>query len=200
MKALLLIAALWCSTFELLAQTVTRQPAESLDAFANRLKPAQHKLAHPVLEVSAWGRNAKSIIALYGFDDPADHNGGFNKIAGHLYLPTAPNQYRKISFGPLEENGGYPEILAVFFANADDDADKELLVLCKIPQQHYDYAGAFYETYIFDNPGQTNELRYFRTLSNLFFGCECNRRDGTAQTAKYQTAAAVKAGLKKLGY
>ena len=200
MKALFLIAAIWCSSSELRAQTVARQPAESPEAFAKRMMPAQHKLAHPVLEVSTWGGNAKSIIALYGFNNPTNRNGGFNQINGYLYLLTAPNQYRKILFGPLEENGGYPEVLAVFFANADNDAAKEMLVLCRIPQQHYDYTGAFYETYIFDNPDQTNELKIFGTLSNLFSGCDCSRRDGTVETAKYQTAAAIKAGLKKMGY
>jgi hypothetical protein len=115
-------------------------------------------------------------------------------------LPVGKNSYRDVSFGPIEEDGGYPEIISVFFANADKDKARELIVLCKYEQRHYDYEGDFYETFIFDNPSKQNELTYYHRLSKKFFGCECGWRNGKTQIAKYKTAKEVRAELKKLGF
>lgn len=186
--------------FPVLAQTVHRQPNETAEMFIKRLIPDSTELAHPVVETTAWDTALKALIALYGYDNPEDLNTGFNEISGHLYLPIAPNIYRDISFGPLEENGGYPELLSVFFANADGDVDQELLVLCRYEQRHYDYDGAFYETFIFDNPGRENRLVFFKDLSEKFFGCECGWRNGKTKTAKYKTAREVKIKLSRMGY
>ncbi|MDO7853371.1 hypothetical protein [Hymenobacter convexus] len=180
-------------------QTIQRKSAETTEQFATRLKPRVRQLAHPVLETTAWG-GQKAIIALYGYDDTKDDNIGYNRIEGHIYLQESPGQYRNIAFGPIEEDGGYPEILSVFFANSDTDAAKELIILCKYPQNHYDYEGAFYETFIFDNPGQKNQLTYLKKTSEKFTGCECDWRDGKTEIAKYKTAAAVKSRLKGLGF
>ena len=178
-------------------QTLKRQNDETVEGFINRLKPDTTALAHPIIETTTWDTSAKAIIAFYGYDDPKDSNMGFNKIFGHLYLPKGQNTYRDLSFGPIEEDGGYPEIISVSFANADNDKAKELVVLCKYDQQHYDYSGEFYEPFIFDNPSRQNRLIYFDKLSEKFFGCECGWRNNKTEVAKYKTA---KAGLAKMGY
>jgi hypothetical protein len=181
-------------------QTLKRQGNETSEMFVKQLKPDTMALAHPVIETTTWDSTAKAIIAFYGYDDPKDVNTGFNKMFGHLYLPMGKDYYRDIVFGPIEEDGGYPEIISVFFANADKDKAKELIVLCKYNVQHYDVSGAFYGTFIFDNPSGETELTYFKKLSEQFGGCECYWRDGETKTAKYKTAAAVKGGLLKMGY
>lgn len=181
-------------------QTVKRQDNETVEAFIKRLVPDTMEITHQVIETNTWDTTAKAIVAFYGYDDTSDINTGFNKIFGHLYLPVGQNNYRDISFGPIEEDGGYPEIISVFFANADKDKAKELIVLCKYEQRHYDYDGEFYETFIFDNPQQKNQLTYFEKLSEKFWGCECGCRNGKTETAKYKTAKDVKAKLKQLGF
>ncbi len=181
-------------------QTVKRQDNETVEAFIRRLVPDTMEITHQVIETNTWDTTAKAIIAFYGHDDTSDINTGFNKIFGHLYLPVGQNNYRDISFGPIEEDGGYPEIISVFFVNADKDKAKELIVLCKYEQRHYDYDGEFYETFIFDNPQQQNQLTYFEKLSEKFWGCECGWRSGKTETAKYKTAKDVKAKLKQFGF
>jgi hypothetical protein len=181
-------------------QSITRQYNESVESFVNRLRPDSMVLAHAIIETNTWDTATKAIIALYGYDDPRDPNTGFNKISGHIYLPVGQNRYREISFGPIEEDGGYPEILSVFFSNADKDKSKELVVLCKYEQQHYDYGGVFYGTFIFDNPSQRQSLAFFKKLSNKFLGCDCGGRDGRKEKAKFKTAEDVKAGLKKMRF
>ena len=78
----------------------------------------------------------------------------------------------------MEKDGGYPEILSVFFANADVDAAKELIILCKYPQSHADYNGDFYEIFIFDNPSPTTQLTYSKKTSDKFTACECEWSEG----------------------
>jgi hypothetical protein len=181
-------------------QMLQQQKDETIEHFVNRIKPNTRELAHPVLETTVWGTGQKTIIVLYGYDDYRDANTGYNKIDGHLYIQESEGRYKDICFGPIEENGGYPEILSVFFANADKDAAKELIILCKYPQQHYDYGGAFYETFIFDNPAQKPNLVYLDKVSKQFYGCECGWRNGKTEVAKYKTAAAVKTSLKNMRF
>ena len=200
MRYTLIFIATIFAAFASYGRTVKRQDNETVEAFIKRLMPDTTELAHQIIETNTWDMTTKSIIVFYGYDDSSDINTGFNKIFGHLYLPTGQNNYRDISFGPIEEDGGYPEIISVFFANADKDKSKELIVLCKYEQRHYDYDGEFYETFIFDNPQPQNQLTYFEKLSEKFWGCECGWRNGKTETAKYKTAKDVKAKLKQLGF
>jgi hypothetical protein len=130
MRHTLIFIATIFTAFVSFGQTVKRQDNETVEAFIKRLMPDTTELAHQVIETNTWD-TTKAIIAFYGYDDTRDINTGFNKIFGHLYLPTGQNNYQDISFGPIEEDGGYPEIISVFFANADKDKPKELIVLCK---------------------------------------------------------------------
>ncbi|MEZ0539647.1 hypothetical protein [Fibrella arboris] len=165
----------------------------------NKSMPTGAKLAHPIITTTLWG-STRSVIALYGFDDPADPNIGFNKILGHVYCPTGKGSTSDSMFGPIDEDGGYPEVISVFFANADKDKVKELVVLCRYKQQHHDYNGDFFETFIYDNPGPGSTLTYLEKLSEKFFGCECTYTDGKVEKALYKNAESIKAKLKKMGY
>ena len=159
------------------------------------------ELGHQIIETDIWDRTNKSIIAFYGFDDPKDPNIGYDEIQGHLFMSVEKGIYRDISFGPITQDGGLPEIVSVFFANADKDTEKELIVLCKLEQtHHYDYSGQFYETYIFDNPNSSNTLTLYENLSGKFGGCECDFREEKSKKAKYKTAKDIKLGLKKMGF
>lgn len=197
---IILAIGLVCTHSNLKAQTVKRQAGETTEAFVQRLAPATMELAHPVIETTTWDSTAKAIVAFYGYDDTADVNTGYNKIYGHLYLPAGNSNYRDISFGPIEEDGGYPEIISVFFANADKDAARELVVICQYMQRHYDYSGDAYETFIFDNPSGQSKLTEFNKLEEHFRGCDCEWRNGKTETAKFKTAKEIRAELKKLGY
>ena len=112
--------------------------------------------------------------------------------------------YTKILIDTITPDGGDPEIISVFFANADKDIEKELIVLCKYPQVHYDYGGDFYETFIYDTPTtKVKRLKYFKELSEKFWGCECDWREENnrkPEKAKYKTAKSIKIRLKQMGY
>ena len=179
--------------------------------FASRIKPDSSEFAHAVFETKSLNINKNLIVAFYKktiyevrqMPTYIDHDN-YDIIIGYLYVPISNNNYRKVLIDTISSDGGDPEIISVFFANADKDSTKELVVLCKYPQVHYDYGGDFYETFIYDNPTDTTErLTYFNELSKKFFGCECNWRKEEKrkpETAKFKTAKDVKAELKRLGY
>lgn len=111
--------------------------------------------------------------------------------------------WRKIAVTTGEEEGGDAEVAAIGFANADRDADRELIVILKWPQQHYDYSGTFYEVRLFDTPVPGKPaLTYLEGLSKKFggVGCECSSREGGDTHYRFKTIAAVKQELKRLGY
>lgn len=197
---LLLTFSLWvpCSY----GQEVKRIDNETLENFAKRNGPPQSELAHAVVETEAWGHQ-KSVIAFYAIE-VKDKYVTRGQVDGYLYLSLSPNTYQKIlieNFGP---EGGDPKIEAAFFANADKDAAKELIVICSWNQEHYDFSGTMYGTFVFDNfrPGANpTKLTFLEGISNKVSGtCDCRYRTGKKETSKYKTAASVKIGLKKLGF
>ncbi|MBC7846497.1 MAG: hypothetical protein H7Y10_08405 [Flavobacterium sp.] len=186
---------------------IIRNENESAEMFANRIKPDSTIIVHTVFEMKQLDTSKNVIIAFYEktiyevkqMDTYVDRSE-YKEIDGIMYVPISVNQYKKIAIGSILADGGDPEIISVFFANADKDKNKELIVLSKIDQRHYDYGGAFYETYIFDYSKAKNEFKYLDKLSELFWGCECGWREGRKEKAKYKTASEIKAKLKKMGY
>jgi hypothetical protein len=126
------------------------------------------------------------------------------KTVGYIFLPQDANTYQKILIGTFEPEGGDPNIEAVFFANADQDKAKELIVICSWPQRHYDFSGTLYGTFIFDDlqtGTSPTELSFLESISRRVSGdCECEWRNGKKRTSRYKTAASVRAGLRKLGF
>lgn len=180
-------------------QSLTRQENETPEMFANRLKPDSSEFAHPIIETKSLDTTKSVIVAFYKktiyetkqMATYVDHNQ-YDIIIGYLYIPTNGSSYRKVLIDTISSDGGNPEIISVFFANANKDKKKELIVLCKYPQVHYDYGGDFYETFIYDNPTDyTKRLTYFNELSEKFWGCECAWRDEEKrkpEKAKFKTA------------
>jgi hypothetical protein len=198
--ALLLFTFFICVPFSY-GEEVKRLENETLENFARRNGPPQSELAHAVIETEAWGQ--KTVIAFYAIE-VKDKYGTHGQVDGYLFLPLSANTYQKILIENFEPEGGDPNIEAAFFANADKDAARELIVICSWPQQHYDVSGRLYGTFIFDDlrPGASPpRLSFLKGISERVSGsCDCTDRDGKRRTSKYKTAASVKMGLKKLGF
>ena len=126
------------------------------------------------------------------------------QIVGYLFEPMSGADYKKILIGNIEPNGGDPKIKSVFFANADNDSLKELIVIASWEQLlHADYGGTAYSTLVFHAPESdaTTKLTFNEDISNkLDGGCDCEWSNGRKSKAKYKTAAGVKARLKALGH
>lgn len=184
------------------AEEVKRLENETLENFARRNGPSQSELTHSVIETEAWGHE-KTVIAFYDTQFK-DSDQTYDRIVGYIFLPQDANTYQKILIGTFEPEGGPPQIEAVFFANADKDKAKELIVICSWLQRHYDFSGTLYGTFIFDDlraGARPTELSFLENVSDRVSGdCECEWRNGKKRTSRYKTAASVRAGLKKLGF
>ncbi|UPT69330.1 MAG: hypothetical protein M0D53_08830 [Flavobacterium sp. JAD_PAG50586_2] len=105
----------------------------------------------------------------------------------------------------FEDDNVDTEIRSVFFANADKDAEKELIIISTVTHRlQYLYDGTEYSTLVFDNfevnktPLELDILyEISEKLSGGFEGyvdAEGNKK------AKIKNAEEVKKKLKKLGY
>ncbi|MBX7227022.1 MAG: hypothetical protein K1X55_13395 [Chitinophagales bacterium] len=187
-------------------ELVPRKDNETTEQFAERQKPENSTLAHKVLKTK-WNGNS-AIIALYDITyklpEPNDSDQQtYHEIVGFIFFKLDKNTYSKITFGTIDTEGSNPSIKTVFFANADNDKAKELIVIASWEQRHYDVNGMLYGTYIFDNETveKTLDLQYLEEISKkLDGGCECNWNDGTNKKAKFKTASEIKKELVRLGY
>ena len=187
-------------------QLVPRKDNETAEQFAERQKPENSTLTHKVLETK-WNGNS-TIISLYDitYKLPEENDRAqqtYHKIIGFIFSELAKNTYSKVTFGTIDTEGGNPSIETIFFANADNDKAKEIIIVTSWEQRHYDVNGTLYGTYVFDN--QTMEkrfdLKFLEEISKkLNGGCECNWRDGTNKKSKFKTASEVKKELARLGY
>lgn len=200
--ALLLLAFFLWTPFSY-AEEVRRLQNETLEDFAKRNGPPQAELTHTVIETEAWDKQ-KTVIAFYIIKIKLNDGTPATQVDGYLFIPKSTNTYEKILIYNFEEEGDTPQIEAVFFANADKDKAKELIVICSYLQRHYDVNGTLYRTFIFDDrrPGANQtRLSFLEDVSERVSGsCDCEWRDGKKKSSKYKTAASVKLGLKKLGF
>jgi hypothetical protein len=93
-------------------------------------------------------------------------------------------------------------VAALGFANADRDPADELIVLIRIDQRHYDYGGYFVEVQIIDDlkPGMIQAKPLPQLSAHFGMGCVCSFRDGRQETYRFDSIAAIKRELKRMGY
>ena len=187
-------------------ELVPRKENETVEQFAERQKPENSTLAHTILKTK-WNGNSV-IISLYDItyklpiqNDPDQQT--YHKIEGFVFSQLDKNSYSKVTFGTIDTEGGNPIIETVFFANADNDKAKELVIIASWEHRHYDITGTLYGTYVFDNETleKTLDLKFLEEISKkIDGGCECTWSDGTNKKAKFKTAMEVRQELIRLGY
>lgn len=175
------------------AKALERAPGEAAQHFAERVLrlPLDSKDTH--VTEARWN-NTETLFV----DFP--HMEAREVVA----LQRMPHGgYRQIAVTTGEEEGGRPDIAAIGFANADQDAAEELIVILAWPVQHFDVSGTLYEVRILDDakPGQAR-LFPLAAVSRQFAAhtCDCGWRDGKSDHFPFKTVADVKGGLKRLGF
>lgn len=176
-----------------------RRPKESTLQFVRSQYPQWAVVKNQVIETDESGTGPPAIIAYYRKPYFYDVEESGTNLIGFVWIPKSNHSYQKIRIGKIPQEGGNPQISAIFFANADQNNTRELAVLVKWPQRRYDYEGAFYGTKIYDFDKDKSRFNFFKNLSNKFFGCECSFRDGRTKTAKYKMAARVRKKLQEMG-
>jgi len=194
------------------SQTIARQPNETAEAFVKRAFNID-ELSHPVIETGEWDSTKKVIIFFKNIDDV---ESGVN-VVGYLLSPVSNNAYADTIIDTFHQWGGQrdPTIETVFFANADKDSAREIVVIVKamawLPRTADEsWQGDFYDTYVYDNPviaHPVKRLLYFgklsEKLSNGFEGEKYDKKTGKLikkETAKYKTVSSIRQALKDMGY
>lgn len=167
-----------------------REPDESAYAFASRVLDEPSGL--DVVE-SEWNGQAVLFASYY-----ADGALALDTIR------TAPNGTTlRTEVTRVTPQGGPPFIDAIAFANADEDAQRELVIIQSWPQYHLDVSGTLYSVRFFDDPGLgTDPPTELSDLSRHFDlnNCDCTFGDGRAETYPFKTVEAVRAELARLGF
>jgi hypothetical protein len=206
MKNFISIAFLVFFTSVSFAQTEQRKQDESVEQFADRLKPEGSTITHKVLETK-WN-NLPVIISLYDqpYKLPVKNDPDqqiYHKVVGSVFIQLNSNKYKKTTFGTIDSESGDPFIESVFFANADTDKTKELIIIASWQQQHFDVKGTLFGTFVFDYDLTKDTLNWemLNEISGkLEGGCECVWSDGTSKKAKFKTALEIKKELNRLGF
>jgi len=206
MRAYIIATTLLLSTTFSFAQVVNRLDDETAEQFAKRFTPENSVLTHTVIQTN-WDLKPV-IIAFYDQsyklpvqNDPDQQE--YRRIIATIFIKNKNQHYNKIIIDTIDSEGGDPKIESVFFANADKDLKKELIIISSWEQRHRDVNGTLYETSIYDNilNYDQGKLLLLKNLSRrLSGGCECDWNDGTHKTSKFKTAADIKEELKRLGY
>jgi hypothetical protein len=174
-----IVIALYGTTNSTAQEVVKRQASETLKNFALRIIPAKTELAHDVIQ-GAFATSTKNLVILY--DTPNAQSSAFS---GWVLTPAIDGTYQKFAL-PIEADlSGRFEVTAqaVFFANADKDAQQELFII---------YSGyrngtgekEWHAVHIFDWNGK--EFVALTELENKLSGLP--------------TATAIRRKLKTLGY
>ena len=171
---------------------------------AELFKPKNASIVHQIIETDIW--EMKNVILVFYESRYLDEDQRERQyIEGNLLIPNQKNQYKKVLISKFEDDNVDTEINSIFFANADKDKEKELIILTK--NQHrlqYLYDGTEYSTFVFDNFKKVKtpkEMTLLADISNeLFGGFDGFLEDNPNSKAKFKTAEQVKKQLKKLGY
>jgi len=191
-------------------QVFARKAEEPAKDFAMRCKPVgmemNDALEKQIIATTEWTNN-EAIIAFYTVMVPNDYDHSdhekYLEIVGYMYVPVSAGNYERVLIDTFETEGGDPEIASVFFANADKDSKRELVVLCKWPQHHYQVYGNFFNTRIYDNIDVKKipaRLTLLKKVSDKVDGGFDGEREGETVHARYTTAKEIRAGLAALGY
>ncbi len=160
-------------------EVINRKAGEALESFAKRIIPPKTDLVHTVVE-GKFGGFAKAIVLF--FDNTDKLSAGFT---GWVLALNADGSYKKYVLPKIEAIPGQFEfsVNSVFFANADKDAQLELIVLY---EQYRNGSGEdpFKGAFVYDW-----EANGFVSLSTV-----------EAKLNKLATAKAVRLKLKALGY
>ena len=99
------------------ADGIVRKPSESDDDFVARVLGPSSELAQEVVRSTEIARGKVTLI---GFVNAKD-----NTLVGHLLLETSPGRYEHVTFPSCDEEGGAPDLLAVFFARTAKDGGRD---------------------------------------------------------------------------
>ncbi len=190
-------------------QVVKRLEGEPNLQFVVRARPLYvefpKEMMSKVISTTEWSATP-SLIAFYTQKYYVEEDGALPKdhyrTLGYIFIPTAKDMYKRVFIDTFNNNGLPVKITGAFFANADSDNVKELVVMATSVQKDEHATGTRYFNRIYDNvarplSGRLKKLDPATTkIEDGFEGQEA----GKASKAKYKSEKEITDALKKAGY
>jgi hypothetical protein len=187
-------------------QIVKRIPGETSLQFAVRTRPLYTEmpkdLMPKVTETTEW-TPATSIIAFYSQKYYQEEDGAAPadkyRTLAYLFVPTAQDTYKRILIDTISNESHAVKITDVFFANADSDQAKELVIMAQCPEKTKEANGTVFINRVYDNvtrplPGK---LRRLDDATGKIEGGFEGMKAGKLEKAKCKAQKDVLAALSK---
>jgi hypothetical protein len=176
-----------------------RNSSESDDDFMARVLGGSAELAQKVVRSTELANGKVTLIGFTAAEDGA--------LVGHLLVETPTGPYVHVQFPSCEVDGGWPNLLAVFFARTGKEVNRDLAVLCRwdVNGVEGDADGAFYgaEFYRLKAHGSDMVVDPIKELNAKFktanLVVDKPGRTVWIERAKFKTVAEVKRLLAKMG-
>ncbi len=192
-----------------LGQVVKRIPGEPALQFVVRSRPLYSEfpadMTSKIVTTTEWGSDT-SIIAFYTqkyylAEDGAQPKDLFRTLA-YAFVPTVKDTYKRILIDTFTNNGQPVKIATAFFANADSDNVKELVIMATATQKEKGTVGTLYMNRAYDAavrplPGKLKKLN--DVTAKLDGGFE-GTLDSKPSKAAYKSTKDVADALTKMGY
>lgn len=194
-----------------LVQNMKRIPNEPARQFVTRARPIYseftEELSARMLETKEWTPDNKAIVAFYSqqyvktAEDEPEKAGV--RLIGDIFLTRDKISYKRTLIDSFNIDDKETTLVDVFFANADSDSYKELIVITAAEIKDKSTNGKQYSVKVYDNvlpnvfPARLKRLDDIS--ARLDSGIE-GYVNGKPVKAKYKTKAEVEAELKKMGY
>jgi len=196
-------------TVKYLGQTVKRIPGEPALQFVVRARPLYSEfpaeMTSRIVESREWTPEP-SIVAFYtqkyfATGDESPLKDSYRTLA-FLFVPNGKDTYKRIFIDTFINEGRPVKIAATFFANADSDNVKELVIMATSAQKDKEGSGTLFINKVYDNTGRAlpGKLRRLYDATSKIEGGLEGEKGGKPSKAKYKTEKEVMDALKKLGY
>lgn len=193
-------------TVKYIGQTVKRIPGEADLQFAVRARPLYTELPGEMMKSvkasNEWTPNIASVIAFYTQRYYEEGNTGkpMYRTLAYIFIPNGKSTYKRTIIDTFFNNGAPVAIKSVFFANADSDQVKELVIMASSTQKDKEGNGTLYINRAYDDPGKLvpGKLKRLDAATMQIEGGFDGQKGGKPSKPKYKTEKEVADALKKL--
>lgn len=193
-----------------LVQNVKRLPNEPTRLFLTRGRPIYSEftdeLGKKVMETKEWSTE-KAIVAFYSqqyVKEAEDQQPiACTRLVGDIFFTKDRLNYKRTLIDSFTNEDKPTTIVATFFANADTDAAKELVIITSAEYKGKAINGKKYKVSVYDNIPQNMFPARLKRLDDVNARLESGVDgyiDGKPSKAKFKTQQDVEAEFKKWGY
>lgn len=188
---------------------VKRIPGEPALQFVVRCRPLYNEfpaeMMTKVVETREWTPEP-AVVAFYTQKFYVQEDGGEAKDAyrtyGYIFLPNGKDSYRRVFIDTFAYDTKPVKIGSAFFANADSDDVKELIITASCAVKDASGAGTLYMNRAYDNVGRLlpGKLKRLDDVTARINGGFEGIRNGKPEKAAMKNEKEIGDALKKLGY